>query len=31
MCGFEVEGTLKDHYFIDGRYRSALLMAKFLS
>jgi len=31
MCGFEVEGTLKDQYFIDGRYRSALLMAKFLS
>ena len=31
MSGFEVEGTLKDQYFIDGRYRSALLMAKFLS
>lgn len=30
MCGFEVEGTLKDQYFIDGRYRTALLMAKFL-
>lgn len=31
MLGFEVEGTLKDQYFIDGRYRSALIMAKFLS
>jgi RimJ/RimL family protein N-acetyltransferase len=29
-CGFEIEGTLKDQYFIDGAYRSALLMAKFL-
>lgn len=28
--GFEVEGTLKDQYFIDGRYRSVLLMSKFL-
>lgn len=29
-CGFAIEGTLKDQYFIDGSYRSALLMAKFL-
>jgi len=29
-CGFAVEGTLKDHYYIDGAYRSALVMAKFL-
>jgi diamine N-acetyltransferase len=29
-CGFTVEGTLKDQYFIDGAYRSAQLMAKFL-
>lgn len=30
MCGFEIEGTLKEQYFIDGAYRSALIMAKFL-
>jgi RimJ/RimL family protein N-acetyltransferase len=29
-CGFAVEGTLKDEYFLDGRYRSALIMARFL-
>jgi RimJ/RimL family protein N-acetyltransferase len=29
-CGFAAEGTLKDQYFIDGAYRSALVMAKFL-
>lgn len=29
-CGFVAEGTLKDEHFLDGRYRSALLMARFL-
>lgn len=29
-CGFAIEGTLKDQYFIDGAYRSAVLMARFL-
>lgn len=29
-CGFAVEGTLRDQYYIDGAYRSALVMAKFL-
>ncbi len=29
-CGFVPEGALKDQYYIDGAYRSALLMAKFL-
>jgi putative acetyltransferase len=29
-CGFAVEGTLKDEYFLDGRYRTALIMARFL-
>lgn len=29
-CGFAVEGTLKDEYFIDGGYRTALIMARFL-
>ena len=29
-CGFVIEGTLKDEYFLDGRYRTALTMARFL-
>ncbi len=29
-CGFAVEGTLKDEYFIEGTYRTALIMARFL-
>lgn len=29
-CGFAVEGTLKDEYFLDGSYRTALAMALFL-
>lgn len=29
-CGFVVEGKLKDEYFIDGSYRTALIMARFL-
>jgi diamine N-acetyltransferase len=29
-CGFVVEGTLRDEYFLDGRYRTALTMARFL-
>ena len=29
-CGFVIEGTLKDEYFLDGRYRTALIMAHFL-
>lgn len=28
--GFDTEGTLRDQYFINGSYRSVLLMAKFL-
>lgn len=29
-CGFATEGTLKDEYYLDGQYRSALIMARFL-
>ena len=29
-CGFVTEGTLKDEYYLDGQYRSALIMARFL-
>ena len=29
-CGFVLEGTLTDEYFLDGRYRTALMMARFL-
>ena len=29
-CGFITEGTLKDEYYLDGQYRTALIMARFL-
>jgi len=29
-CGFVTEGTLKDEYYLDGQYRTALIMARFL-
>jgi RimJ/RimL family protein N-acetyltransferase len=30
-CGFEIEGVKRDHYpRLDGTYRSAVLMARFL-